>query len=162
MFHPDTLNIEGSIKQTENLCDALVKLDTQTVFIYPNADAGGRRISEIVDSSANHPKIQSHENLSQIEYYSMMNISTLMLGNSSSGLRENPQFGLPFVNIGDRQKGRKDVGNVVNVSGETDEIIDVVNKLLNNDEYRNKLGKCNKVYGEGKAGEKIAEILSKL
>ena len=39
-----------------------------------------------------------------------------MIGNSSSGIIESSSFELPVLNIGDRQKGRVQSYNVINVS----------------------------------------------
>jgi len=163
VFHPDTLDIKNSVIQAQNLCEALVNLNAQTIFIYPNADAGGRRILDIVKKyAAEHPKINLYENLPQIEYYSVMNIASIMIGNSSSGLTEAPTFKLPVINIGKRQMGRDKLCNVVDVSGETNDIITLAKKILTDTNYRIKLQKCKKPFGKGNAGEKMADILANL
>ena len=158
VFHPDTLDIEKSITDTKNLCDALVELDMQTVFVYPNTDAGGRRILKLIQECSRHPKIQLYKNLPQDEYYSIMKNSSLMLGNSSSGIIEAPALGLPAINIGNRQKGRDRLENVIDVDGETDQIIKSVKKLLKSASKK----KYDGVYGDGKTAEKIVEILSRV
>lgn len=162
VFHSDTLNIEKSLLQVKNLCESLVKLNMQTVFIYPNADAGGRKIIETIKEYSIHPKIQVHKNVQQVEYFSLMAISHLMLGNSSSGFVEAPAFGLPVINIGDRQKGNDRLDNIVDVVGETDQILNAVKRILTNNDYRNTLGNRVEMYGDGTAGIKIVEILSKI
>ncbi|MCK4901808.1 MAG: UDP-N-acetylglucosamine 2-epimerase (hydrolyzing) [Thermoplasmatales archaeon] len=158
VFHPDTLDIEKSIIHTKNLCDALVELDMQTVFIYPNADAGGRRILKIIKECTKHPKIKLYKNLPQDEYYSIMKKSSLMIGNSSSGIIEAPALGLPAINIGNRQKGRDRLENVIDIDGETDQMIKSTKKLLKSASKK----KYDGVYGDGKTAEKIVEILSKV
>ena len=40
----------------------------------------------------------------------------VLVGNSSSGIIEAATFGIPVVNIGDRQAGRERNGNVVDVA----------------------------------------------
>lgn len=45
-----------------------------------------------------------------------------MLGNSSAGLKEAPAFGVPVVNIGDRQKGRLRSVHVLDVEHKADAI----------------------------------------
>ena len=44
--------------------------------------------------------------LSHLNYISLMKISSLVIGNSSSGVLETPSLGIPTINIGNRQKGR--------------------------------------------------------
>ena len=48
-------------------------------------------------------------------YYSLLKLSNLMLGNSSSGVLEMPYFNKPTINIGYRQKGRLMDNSVINV-----------------------------------------------
>ena len=45
-----------------------------------------------------------------------------MVGNSSSGLYEAPSFGIPTVNVGDRQKGRLRANSVIDCAAERDAI----------------------------------------
>jgi len=162
VFHSDTLNVEKSITQAVNLCEAIVELDEQTLFIYPNTDAGGREILKVIKEHANTPKTRIYANLPQVDYLGIMQIARLMLGNSSSGLLEAPVFKLPAVNIGDRQKGRDRLNNVVDVAGEREEIIEISKRILTDNEYRNKLQNCEATYGDGKAGETIAGILNRI
>ena len=39
-----------------------------------------------------------------------------MIGNSSSGIIETPLFNLPVINLGNRQKGRVMLKNIINIS----------------------------------------------
>ena len=55
---------------------------------------------------ATHSQAQFVENLGQQGYFSVMRKSLAMVGNSSSGIIEAASFGLPVVNIGERQGGR--------------------------------------------------------
>ena len=43
-----------------------------------------------------------------------MKVSSLVIGNSSSGVLETPSLGIPTVNIGNRQRGRIISNNVIN------------------------------------------------
>ncbi|MFQ8777336.1 MAG: UDP-N-acetylglucosamine 2-epimerase [Roseburia sp.] len=45
-----------------------------------------------------------------------------MVGNSSSGIIEVPSFGIPTVNIGDRQRGRVCAGSVISCGNAIEEI----------------------------------------
>ncbi len=160
IFHPDTLAVDESVTEAVALCHAIVTLNEQTIFIYPNADAGGRRILKVIQEHARHPKIHLYTSIPQIDYYSIMNIASLMLGNSSSGLIEAPAFGLPVINIGNRQLGRDRFSNVVDVAGEETQIVATAKRILTDHEYRRKLTDSQSISGDGKTGERIARILS--
>ena len=51
-------------------------------------------------------KIKVERNVSRKIYLGLMNVASVIIGNSSSGILEAPSFKLPAVNIGRRQQGR--------------------------------------------------------
>ena len=59
-----------------------------------------------------------------------MKISSLVIGNSSSGVLETPSLGIPTVNIGNRQLGRIISKNVVNSKYEKEHIVKNIKKAL--------------------------------
>lgn len=116
-FHPETLSALSTREQIENLLQALQAFDFQCVFTKANCDAQGRWINaRIAAFCRQHPgRCKLFSNLGQLRYLSCLKHLDLMVGNSSSGLFEAPSFGIPVVNIGDRQKGRLRAENIVDV-----------------------------------------------
>ena len=53
-----------------------------------------------------------------------------VVGNSSSGILETPAFGIPTVNIGDRQKGRVRSSSIIDCDPEISSIVSAVKKSL--------------------------------
>ena len=49
------------------------------------------------------------------DYLSVLAAVDVVVGNSSSGILEAATFGVPVVNVGDRQRGRASGDNVVDV-----------------------------------------------
>ena len=45
-----------------------------------------------------------------------------MMGNSSSGIYEAPYFENYVINVGNRQKGRRKISNVINIKCKFDEM----------------------------------------
>jgi UDP-N-acetylglucosamine 2-epimerase len=86
-----------------------------------------------------------------------MKIATVMVGNSSSGYYEAPSFGLPVVDLGDRQKGRIANELLCNVPVESIEIALKVRSAMN----RKHTGVANP-YGDGKSAEKVKDFLKTL
>jgi UDP-N-acetylglucosamine 2-epimerase len=78
------------------------------------------------------------------------------VGNSSSGIREAGFLGRPAVNIGDRQRGRERTKNVLDVGYDREEIKSAIKKQLEIRAYDPDF-----TYGDGLAGARIAQILSK-
>ena len=82
-----------------------------------------------------------------------------LIGNSSSGIHETPTMKIPAINIGNRQQGRERAENVIDVLHEKDDIIAGINKALYNIDFLKMVKSLKNPYGDGKAAEKIVEIL---
>ena len=83
-----------------------------------------------------------------------MNNTACLIGNSSSGIREGAFLGTPCVNVGTRQAGRERGSNVIDVACNRIEILQAVKKQIAHGKYSSE-----PIYGDGNAGEKIADIL---
>lgn len=160
--HPVTLESKKAILQARETLDAIVELETQTIVIYPNADAGGRKIIELIKEYENYPFINTYKSIPSINYLSLMNISTVIVGNSSSGIIEAPSFKLPAVNIGSRQDGRERASNVIDVGYNKEEIKNAINKAIHDEKFKDTLNKSINPYGDGKTGKRVTDILSKI
>jgi len=107
-FHPVTLDEQPASEPFEELLCALDHYPEATkIFTYPNADTFGQsiidRLDQYVDST---PSALASRSLGQLLYWSLLQESDVVIGNSSSGLLEAPSLKTPSVNIGDRQRGR--------------------------------------------------------
>jgi UDP-hydrolysing UDP-N-acetyl-D-glucosamine 2-epimerase len=160
--HPVTTEVNDAPDQIHETLDAILELKYPTVLIYPNADAGGRRMIEVIKVYEKYPFIKAFKSIPHKEYISLMKIASVMVGNSSSGIIEAPSFGLPVVNIGSRQEGRERAENVMDVGYDKEEIKAAIKAALYDVEFKEKLKNCKNPYGDGKAGVRIADVLSKI
>ena len=116
-FHPVTLEPGAGVAQLDELLDALdgVGAETTIWFTRPNADTGGRAIAARLDAwAASRPsRVRVFASLGQLRYLSLMAQVDAVVGNSSSGLYEAPSFGIPTVDIGERQRGRLAAASVI-------------------------------------------------
>ena len=62
-------------------------------------------------------------------YHSFLKSSDLIIGNSSSGIIEAPSLKIPTLNIGNRQKGRLQSTNIINVGYSSSSIMMGINKI---------------------------------
>jgi UDP-hydrolysing UDP-N-acetyl-D-glucosamine 2-epimerase len=155
--HSVTTEYSESRNQIEETLEALRRLKMPTIMLWPNIDAGSDHISKGIRTfRENHkPKwLYLFKNLPIATYIHFMNITSCLIGNSSSGIRECSFIGTPVVNIGSRQNKRKQHENVVNVGCSAGEIQAAVIKQLARKKYQR-----SDLYGNGKSGEKIADIL---
>jgi UDP-hydrolysing UDP-N-acetyl-D-glucosamine 2-epimerase len=160
MQHPVTTEYEDSLAQIEQTLEAINQLKIPTFWFWPNVDAGSDKISKGIRffREKNHvPFIYFFKNLAPEEFIQLLMGSKCMVGNSSAGIRECSYLGVPVVNIGNRQKGRKYGTNVIDVNYDYNEIIDAIKQQTSNAKYPSE-----NIYGNGSAGKKIAEILSEV
>ena len=106
-YHPVTLDIDSVDGDIENfLCAIRDYPSIQFIVTKANADQGGAHINEILDSAETSvDNLHVYSSLGVVRYLSLMKYAEFVLGNSSSGIVEAPAFGIPTVNIGDRQRG---------------------------------------------------------
>jgi GDP/UDP-N,N'-diacetylbacillosamine 2-epimerase (hydrolysing) len=132
-FHPVTLESNTSTAQFQELLQALdcfPKL--RVIFTKPNADPNGRIIIKLIDEYVyqNHDKSIAFTSMGSKTYLSAIKNVCMVVGNSSSGIIEVPSFGIPTVNIGDRQKGRVQAESVINCLPRKESIVNAINQAL--------------------------------
>lgn len=159
--HSVVAEADHAAKQMRETLEAVKSLGLQTILIYPNADAGGRRMIEVI-KEYKYPFVKVFKSVPRGDYLSLMKLASVMVGNSSSGIIEAASFCLPVVNVGTRQEGRQRAGNVIDASYDRQEIISAVKKALNDTSFKEKVKRCRNPYGDGRAGKRIAEILAQV
>lgn len=134
-FHPVTLESGTAEKQISELLSALAEYpDYKILFTYPNSDGGGRIIRQSIDEFVSrHSNSYAVANLGQLRYRSVLRYVDITVGNSSSGLTEVPCFGIPTLNIGNRQKGRTQGSTIVNCLPTYESIREGLDKVLSPD-----------------------------
>lgn len=132
-FHPVTMQPGEGERQTSALLTVLDSLkDRQVLFTMPNSDTGGNRIAEMITGwvAANKERAVCVASLGRSRFYSALAHCAAMVGNSSSGLIEAPSFGIPTVNIGDRQKGRARGNTIIDCNSDSASIGQAIAKAL--------------------------------
>jgi len=161
-FNPMTA-AEGSSStaQLDNLLEALDLLEeTRLIFTMPNPDIYSDVIASRLDDYASRTSGKSvvFTSLGRILYLSALQFVDAVVGNSSSGIIEAPSFGIPTINIGDRQKGRVRALSVIDCAEDRGSISKAIEKGLS-DDFRKVCREAENPYGEGNASRKILDIL---
>lgn len=161
-FHPATLENNHSEEQTTALLEALDSYkDMIFVITKGNADVNGRIINQIIDDYANKRNhIVTYTSLGMKRYLSALKYSSMVIGNSSSGLAEAPSFGVPSINIGDRQKGRLQATSVINCEPDRKEIIKAI-ELARSAKFKDIARSTVNPYGMGDTSKIIIEKIKK-
>lgn len=161
-YHPETIKEQSTMSQFQNLLNALDRIDCRIIFTNPNSDSDGRVVIDMINEYVSlHPeKSISFTSLGYIRYLSSLKYVQAVVGNSSSGLIEVPSFGIPTVNIGDRQKGRLYADSVINCSTDETDIYNALKTALSS-EFKIKLQNVVNPYEKDGTNDKIFEIIRK-
>ena len=161
-YHPETQKGTKPTEEMAKMLAALDETDINLIFTKSNADAGGDELNRMVDEycEKNSHRAKAFFSLGLKRYLSAMKYTSLVLGNSSSGVVETPAFGTPTVNIGDRQKGRFIAENVVQTTGETDSILAGIRRALSEEHRQICRNVTNPYYAGCTASEEIVRIIT--
>lgn len=124
-YHPVTLGGDPA-KDIREFLDALDQFkDLKVIFTMPNSDTGRDAIALAVENyvEKHSNSAKAYTSLGFRRYLSTLQFVKAAVGNSSSGIIEVPSFGIPTLNIGDRQKGRLASKSVVNCGTSKNEVI---------------------------------------
>ena len=114
------------------------------------SDIISKRLREIKNSSSGRIRFFRNFNPEHLLIQ-----SKLLIGNSSSGIRECSALGIPNINIGDRQNKRERAKNTIDCNYDKDEIKTAIYNQLTINKYER-----SNIYGDGKSSEIIAKSLS--
>ena len=132
-FHPVTHESSNLKKYLFEIIRAIKKLDLFIIITGANSDHGGNEINEAFMSicQTNPKKFMFVDSLGSKLYLSLLKYIDVLVGNSSSAIVEAPSYGVPAVNIGNRQKGRIKGDNVIDSKTICNEIVKNTTKALN-------------------------------
>lgn len=160
--HPVTEEFGDTVFQIQETLEAVCSFDLQTVLMFPNNDAGSEHARRIIERYR-RPHIKIERNVPRHIFAGLMNVASVMVGNSSSGLIEAPYFKLPAVNVGNRQRDRMRGNNVIDVPYDRARIRAGIEKALSEELQKEMETNCeNPYFGDGLVSERIVRILKSI
>ena len=157
--HPVTTEYGDGERQITETLKAVQEVGMPAVVLWPNADAGSEHIARGIRKLREHEddsRLHFFKNLATDDYVKLMAKTACLVGNSSSAIREGSFVGTPAVNVGSRQEGRQRGSNVVDVDYDRTQIADALRAQVDHGPYGHE-----PIYGDGRAGERIADVLSR-
>ena len=157
-FHPVTTDLDKSLSDFTKLVETLIEINKKIIIFYPNCDLGTKKFVKIIDDKLKNNKnfliLKSMEN---DDYLSHLYYASLIIGNSSSGIREAGAFGISSISLGNRQKNRSYDKNVIFLENFTkDELIIKIN------ENYNKKFEISTLYGNGKFVDNFDKFMNSI
>jgi GDP/UDP-N,N'-diacetylbacillosamine 2-epimerase (hydrolysing) len=149
-------------RATRAVLQAVASAGLRRLIVYPNTDRGHRGVIQAIEQHrrASPPDdVRVWRSLPRDDYLRTLIGVDVLVGNSSSGIIESPLAGTPSVDVGRRQGGREQGGtSVLHV----DESYGAIRRgVLAALRKRPRPGRPT-VYGDGRAGERIARVLARV
>lgn len=157
IFHPVVTEQKNIQKNAKILFNCIAKSKKNFVIIYPNNDLGYKTIIENIIKLKKLKNIKILPSM-RFEYYlSLLKNSRFIIGNSSSGIVEAPYYGVPTLNLGNRQYKRANLKSIINIKFNQADILKNINF------YFNKKYRFKKIFyfGKGNSDKKFLSIIKK-
>ena len=155
IFHPVTTDPEASSVAAKEFVDALLESGENFVVIHPNNDTG---FETIINQYQRLEKVgerfRQFESLRFEHFLVLLRNSLGIVGNSSAGIREAPLYGVPSIDVWNRQRGRHEGYTITQVPATAPEII----SALRHAKTQGRVGE-NTVFGDGQSTERFTELL---
>lgn len=161
-YHPVTLGDYTAEQDIKEFIAALEECpDLRIIFTMPNSDTGGQAIADSINAfvANNADRAKAYKSLGVKRYLSVMKYAGAVVGNSSSGVLEVPSFGIPTLNIGDRQKGRIAADSVYNCETDKNSILKGLDIVMSST-FRKKAAETYNPYDKEGTAQAIFYVIS--
>jgi GDP/UDP-N,N'-diacetylbacillosamine 2-epimerase (hydrolysing) len=157
--HSETTAPDDSYEQMRETLIAVTGSGAQVVVVHPCSDVGYSGVIKAINEFAVGHDFRVRVNLEAPDFWGLLAIASVFVGNSSAGIIETPIFRLPTINVGRRQQGRLTAENVIHVPHDASTIRRELKKILRKQAVGGDRMECSQPYGDGKAGERIVQVL---
>ena len=154
LFHPVTTDIDNMPANAKAMVDALLKCQQNFVVVYPNNDEGSDYILKEYDRLKDKENFRIYPSIQFESFLTLLKNSKCMIGNSSAGIRETPFYGMPSINIGNRQNARYFAKTIINADYNSEHIYAAIQKAINAVKMER-----DSYFGEGNSTEKFMSLI---
>ena len=156
--HTVTSEINSIEKNFLKTIEVIKEINIPSIVILGNSDAGSKQIVKLLKNS----QIKGYANVPYVDYINLLQYSSALIGNSSSGIIEAPFLHIPTINIGTRQEGRLRSESVIDVEYDKNKIKNTILNIISDKQFLKKIKKQKQLYGSGNSSKKIVTILEEL
>lgn len=160
MFHPVTTE-KNNRAHAEILLKVIDSLDMQTVWFWPNHDAGTNEIAKAIRIYRERGFLKNNKfkfvtDMLPDDFIALLRRASVLVGNSSAGIKECSYLGVPVVNIGTRQQGRLRGKNVADVECVKEDILRAIKRQISHGPF-----KSLKIYYKPGTSANIVSVLAR-
>ncbi len=156
LYHSVTTEHSDILKYSKIVTDAVIESGENFIVLYPNNDTGSNYIFD------EYRRFESNSNFKLLPsirfegFLTALKHADMIVGNSSSGVREAPVYGIPTINIGSRQNNRCHHESIINVDTDKNSIVNAIRAHASGQ----KKYKKSSIFGDGNSAKKFLEIVS--
>ncbi|MFR9710707.1 UDP-N-acetylglucosamine 2-epimerase [Paenibacillus sp. MB22_1] len=156
MYHPVTTEVTLLGDKISEVVEAVLASEKNYVVIYPNNDEGSHLIINAYARLEGNSNFRIFPSI-RFEYFlTLLSHADFIIGNSSAGIREAEVYGVPVIDLGNRQYGRYNpeiAQNIVNVGERKEQILQAINQISGTRYPR------RTTFGSGDSADKFISIL---
>ena len=154
ILHPVTISLKKLPKEAKVFCNVIKRSNKNFIIIYPNNDPGNEIILKSYQKYLRkNSRIIILESM-RFEYFiTLLKCSKFIIGNSSAGIREAPYFGVPTIDLGNRQKFRSRSKSIKNIEYNEKKILNYIYRIKK--KFKNSFH-----FGYGNSTKKITNIIN--
>lgn len=160
--HPVSEEISKAENQIKETINAVKRFNLPVIIIYPNADAGSKKMINVINKQKNNSLFRIYPNIDYFTFLSLEKEASVWIGNSSAAIIDSASLHTPVINIGTRQQGRQQGNNIINVNYSQEEIYKAIKKSLHDKKYLRMVNKCKNPWGKGNTASEVIKILENI
>lgn len=153
IFHPVTSETDTIAQQAADLLGALEVSGRDFVVILPNNDPGNEDVFKAIDRLP-QDRFRVLPSMRFLYFSELMRNASVIVGNSSLGVREAPFLGIPSLDVGTRQSRRGKSASISHVTADNSKAICAFLREEWGKRYPN-----HTLFGEGIAAEHFKKVL---
>ncbi|MEX0451994.1 UDP-N-acetylglucosamine 2-epimerase [Spiribacter sp. 218] len=154
LFHPVTTEIDTIHRQAGEMVEGLKSSKKNWVVIYPNNDHGRELIMDVYSELKWSDQFLFYPSIRFDYFLTLLFHCSVVVGNSSAGVREAPFYAVPSVNVGTRQNARSLGPSIFNVRASRGQVREHVERLWG------QVFDSSLEFGDGQSTEKFMEIMA--
>ncbi len=161
LLHPETWKSRAENQaMAESVLTAVAASGMRALLVYPCSDPGFGGIVDAIEARRGAPGVAIEKNVPNMDFLSLLSGAAVLVGNSSAALVEAPYLGVPAVNVGERQRGRRRDANVIDVpEPSVAGVAAALTRAREDVAFRAGLAAAGGRLGDGTASRRILEVL---
>lgn len=153
LYHPVTSETQEARPHARALVDAILQSGHNYVVVSPNNDHGNAAIFDEYERLCGE-RFRVFPSIRFEHFLTLLKAASFIIGNSSSGIREAPVYGVPAINVGTRQAGRFRSPSIIDVPPDSQAISRAIQQTCTMEKPEPLMH-----FGDGKSTQRFAQVL---